>query len=265
LGWPLFDQQRKENMNIDLQMEKIIDTLLQTKKLALEEIKLIDKLIEGVEALASRTTSTERFTSRSASIGQTRPTTVVSATPKAPDVLKAKRLTKLRRKRSSVTHREEIRDWIVQKREFTAHDLAEHFEHSEKWPNSPSILPYFVKKGIITYDKPPNRRIARVYRYVPPEPDLTPRQRSTGPELMEDLVQRSTPVPGTGRQVYSSDKDVSKLLASARAQGAQIRFSGNHHIIVSKDGRSITVSASPSDKNAVHNIERDLQKLGCKV
>lgn len=61
----------------------------------------------------------------------------------------------------------------------------------------------------------------------------------------------------------SSNKDFRQLIKKAEAQGWQVgQTNGGHLRWVSPEGKVVFSAFSPSDRRAVHNVERELKLKG---
>lgn len=55
--------------------------------------------------------------------------------------------------------------------------------------------------------------------------------------------------------------EIRALLKQAKAHGAVLRPTGGHTFIRFPNGRTMTISSSPSDTHAVKNMQRDLKRI----
>lgn len=151
-----------------------------------------------------------------------------------------------------------MRAWLYERKdqEFTILDMQEHFDTTTgalgQWL---SIL-----KRAEKIEKVGNKGRLGLYMFKRPEPSRSP-QTST-----EETV-GTLPVPGTGKKaIGSSSKDVTDLLSKLRNQLRFEKMSNGHIRVFSlKTGDYITISGTPSDRFAVHQVRRDLIKLGVEL
>lgn len=57
------------------------------------------------------------------------------------------------------------------------------------------------------------------------------------------------------------DKELKKVVKAARARGWRQGPDGKHHTLLHPSGRKISVSMSPSDKNAYKYLERTILRV----
>lgn len=65
---------------------------------------------------------------------------------------------------------------------------------------------------------------------------------------------------GGSSMKYSTDKDVNKVVRELTRNGWGCR-KGRHGPLTSPAGAQVTLSLSPSDRNAIRNFKRDVQRL----
>lgn len=143
---------------------------------------------------------------------------------------------------------------------FTITDVCERIGIKTNNQKVSGILEKFVDKGMLTTLKYKN---GKQYKYVPPQSEYSiPAQSSPG----ENNIQRSQPIPGTGKngQTRTRDNDLEKILAKAKGQGFVVSRTGSDHIRVSTSDfkQSFICSGSTNKPFAKTEAERELKKMG---
>lgn len=97
------------------------------------------------------------------------------------------------------------------------------------------------------------------YRYVPAEGNGTSYTPPQG-------LPARDPVAHTGITGWTSDKDINAVLRNLPGTFT-IRRTGGDHVRVTnnKNGKSVTISSTPSDHRTLANIKSDLRGIGAEV
>lgn len=67
--------------------------------------------------------------------------------------------------------------------------------------------------------------------------------------------------PALGAVMKHKDKDVSKVVRGALSRGWSYEQGRKHAKLTSPGGHLVSLSVSPSDCNAAHNVRRDVERI----
>lgn len=149
---------------------------------------------------------------------------------------------------------------------FTSSHITDIISCSRSNPRINLILKKFVSKGVLESAVYKN---GFQYKYIPVSEanieKLPPKISSGG--ISGGSIKKSIPIPGTGQsKVRTQDKDVTKLIQQAKAQGYRTEVRGSGHIFVTDDnGKSTTISATGNSSHHRDNVARDLINIGVKI
>lgn len=185
------------------------------------------------------------------------------------------RLKRFTPNRSSEEMQIAIRDWVIAQgnRIFNNKDLAKAIGINSATYAGDKLKP-LLDAGTVVLIPPKNPRGQKHYKYAGKPPITNPVRPTVVPDidprkLPPSPARHSTPVEGTGHKsnlTASMPKDVASLLDSVRAQiTLTARADGHIRMMCKRTGNFHDISASPSDVNAVHQIRRDLQRIGVYV
>jgi hypothetical protein len=163
----------------------------------------------------------------------------------------------------------QIRDWVVkQDKPFNNRDLSAAIGIKSNTYASKLIEPLVEQGTVKILEKKGGPGGGYVYAYAgKPQPTNPPRPNgNVEPPIGVSAPKAVAPVPGTGKKTVTLHKDVATLLDRVRGQVNVIHQPDGHVKVQNRrTGQSTNISSSPSDVNAVHQVRRDLQRIGVYI
>jgi ribosomal protein S25 len=160
-----------------------------------------------------------------------------------------------------------VRDWVQKQPEGDVFSPAKVAEAAKvNLDQAESALRVLTERGVATDESPTPELKLYAYAGKPKEPGRAA-ELDMARRKEEPPVAGSEPVPGTGRGLRISDKDVNALVQKAVSLGAKVSQLGDGHFSVTRPGRtgSVTVAGTPS-RPAIERIRKRMRtELGLAI